>query len=408
MSEKSGYNWIVSQIGARQHYAVPRAFQLHGRLEVFYTELWCRWGASLLKRGPKALRAFAGRHHADLPSSKVVAFNWHSLTRRHASAGSTEEEFLEHKKIGEEFAGLVNRSLERKQLDPMRDVFFGFDTGCLETIRMFKERGHVTIVDQIDPGRVEEEIVVAESRKWAGWQKVPGRIPDAYYQRLSAEWEEASLVLVNSQWTRQALVKQGVKDGKIIVVPQAFEAQGEEATIKHNPDRALTVLWIGSVILRKGIQYLIEAARELKDENVKFVIAGPVGISPEAVATAPANMQFLGRVTRNQTAELYREGDVFVLPTLSDGFAMTQLEAMARAMPVITTPNCGEVVTDGLDGLIVPACDSRELARAIGRLAGDRKLLAEMSRAAVEKSTRFSLKVYCQRVEAAVGSLRGD
>src|SRR5258708_6245032 len=69
------FSWIVSQIGARQHYGVPRGFFYKNELRTLYTEVWCRWGHSLLRRGPKPARAFAGRYHPDIPNSKVVAFD---------------------------------------------------------------------------------------------------------------------------------------------------------------------------------------------------------------------------------------------------------------------------------------------------------------------------------------------
>jgi len=83
---------------------------------------------------------------------------------------------------------------------------------------------------------------------------------------------------------------------------------------------------------------LIEAARLLTHEDVRFDIVGPIGISRDAVASAPSNMRFHGRVSRDQAADWYRQSDVFVLPTISDGFALTQLEAMAHGLPVIATP----------------------------------------------------------------------
>jgi glycosyltransferase involved in cell wall biosynthesis len=169
----------------------------------------------------------------------------------------------------------------------------------------------------------------------------------------------------------------------------------------------LTVLWIGSVILRKGIQYLIEAAKLLKDnQRVRFVVGGPVHISDEALKSAPPNMQFLGRITRDQTEDWYRNADVFVLPTISDGFAITQVEAMAQALPVITTPNCGDVVTHGVDGLIVPPADGKALAEAIERLDQDRQLLREMAYRALDKSAHFYLPRQAQLVEEAVTNYR--
>jgi len=93
----------------------------------------------------------------------------------------------------------------------------------------------------------------------------------------------------------------------------------------------------------------------LKDEAIHFDVVGPIGISEEALACVPSNMTFHGPVSRDRTEAYYRSADLFVLPTLSDGFALTQLEAMTHGLPVIATPNCAEVVSDGVDGLIVPA-----------------------------------------------------
>jgi glycosyltransferase involved in cell wall biosynthesis len=151
------------------------------------------------------------------------------------------------------------------------------------------------------------------------------------------------------------------------------------------------VLFLGQVILRKGIQYLIEAAMLLRNEAIHFDIVGSIGISDQAVSSAPSNMTFHGPVSRDRTEGFYRSADLFVLPTLSDGFALTQLEAMAHGLPVIATPNCGEVVTDGVDGLIVLASDSNALAEAFQLLIQDPEKLRSMSAATGAKVEQFSL-----------------
>jgi glycosyltransferase involved in cell wall biosynthesis len=165
-------------------------------------------------------------------------------------------------------------------------------------------------------------------------------------------------------------------------------------------------MWLGQVILRKGIQYLVEAARELQVRDIRVVVVGPVNISAEAAASAPSNVTFTGRVTRDRAVAMYREADVFVLPTISDGFAITQIEAMAQGLPVIATPRCGNVVTQGVDGLIVPAGESVGLARAIARLDDDRDLLRSMSAAALLKSRQFTLDHYAERLEREVAKRR--
>lgn len=405
------HQWIVSQIGWRQHYGLPRGFENTGQLKRFYTDAWCpRFLRPLFRRGPGAMRAFATRWHGEVPAGKLVSYNFWAIQDALRAAwtknATIEQTYLDYLRIGRRFDRAVARDLEQPgRLDASQDAFFGFNTGSLQTLQMLRSRGVRNVLDQIDPGKVEEDMVFAEAEKWPGWQAAPGRVPREYWDHMAAEWAAADLVLVNSDWSRKALMQQGVPDEKICIVPVAYEPDVGPIPLPRRGNAPLTILWLGSVILRKGIQYLIEAAKLLSDTSLKFVIAGPLGISAQALATAPANMKFIGRVTRDQTDPVYQQADVFVLPTISDGFAVTQVEAMSKGLPVIATPNCGQVVTDGLDGLIVPACDAAALANAIAKLDQDRHLLAEMSHNAFLRSTQFLLPNQARQVEAAVRAL---
>lgn len=405
----ANYNWIISQIGARQHYGVPRGFEYLGCLKRLYTDVWCPQGHSFFQKLGRSGRAYAGRYHSHIPRSKVVSFNTVGFYNEFLAkrCKTLEPLYLQFMKTGSSFASRVRDDLMKdKTLDPGKDCYFGFNTGCLETQEYLKEKGVFTIVDQIDPGKFEEDLVHEESIKWPGWQRVQGRIPEEYFQRLMREWELADQVLVNSQWSKDALANQGVPRSKIIIVPLAYEPSEIHVVPKTPHNKPLNVLWLGQVNLRKGIQYLVQAAKLLVNENIRFVIAGPIDLTPEALREAPANMQLVGRVTRDMTAQFYREADVFVLPTLSDGFAITQIEAMGFGIPVITTPNCGQVVDDGKDGLIVPAADAKSLADAILKLEKNRKLIQEMSRNALLKSTQFRLPVQAEGIERAVLAAR--
>ncbi len=321
---------------------------------------------------------------------------------------SGPDQYLQYLREGSAFSSQVNRHMRRRPLEADRDAFFGFFTGCLETLEVLKERQVLTIVDQADAGRTHYDVAVREAMKWPGWQEVPPEAPEDYYARLSKEWELASMVLVNSRWSKSALIEQGVPSEKIVVVPCAYEASPVRTRAKREKSRTLSVLWAGNVVLAKGIAYLIEAAKLLSNEDVRFVVAGAIGISDAAIALAPDNVTFLGRVTRDRMDEIYREADIFIFPTLSDGFGMTQVEAMGHGLPVIATPNCGDVVSDGLDGFIVPAGDARALAEAVNRFASQKDLVEEMSARALEKSRQFTLAGYTSRLTEAVDQYRGD
>jgi glycosyltransferase involved in cell wall biosynthesis len=94
-----------------------------------------------------------------------------------------------------------------------------------------------------------------------------------------------------------------------------------------------------------------------------------------------------------------------MLPTLSDGFAITQLEAMAHAVPIIATPNCGAVVTHGKDGFVVPIRDSAALAGTIQKYLKEPGMLTAHSSAAVKKAAEFSLEYLSTRLSELERSL---
>lgn len=411
IAESGNTRWIVSQEGSRETYAVPVSFHRQGALRLMYTDIWWPWCRSLMKHGGAGTRALATRFNPEIPPERVVSFTPYATfwrANRHLRRLSPDRDTLsgEFCSFGRWLALHVRGHIENIELDPERDHFFGFNSNCLETLELLKERNIFTVVDQVDPGLVEENIVVEEAERWPGWEGIPGRMSQAYWDRVKAEWTVANLVLVNSDWSRDALVRQRVPFEKIIVVPLAIDSTAGHSSTPINPTGPLKVLWLGSVILRKGIQYLVEAARKLERHKVEFLLVGPVGISEQAIRSFPANIKMIGRVTRDQLSLHYRQAHVFVLPTLSDGFAITQLEAMSHGLPVIATPNCGRVVTDGVDGLIVPARDAAALADALGRLNNDRDLLRAMSSNALLTASKFNLSSHGRLIQQSVAELR--
>jgi glycosyltransferase involved in cell wall biosynthesis len=402
---------VCAQVGAREHYAIPRALSSMELLHTLLTDLWAgpRWRHRAL--AVETARRFTTRWHEEIPDERVIAFTktalWHAAMGLWRTNLTTEEKSIEYLRVGERFARACRRYLARQlKSSSAPSTFFAYTTGALEVLEFLKERGIPTIVDQIDPARAEEEIVCREEELWPGWAEPPGRIPDVYFDRLTAEWKHASIVVVNSEWSQAGLIQQGVPREKLRVLPLAYDTPARTDRAERSSHRK-TILWLGQVVLRKGIQYLMAAAKLLPAQRLHFVVAGPIGISDEAVRSAPSNMSFVGPITRDRVPDLYLAGDLFVFPTLSDGFGVTQLEAMAHGLPVIATKNCGQVVEHGVNGLVVPARDPEALAEAIQVVFDDRRLAA-MSLAARETAGRFSLQMLSARMRVILNELRAE
>jgi glycosyltransferase involved in cell wall biosynthesis len=149
--------------------------------------------------------------------------------------------------------------------------------------------------------------------------------------------------------------------------------------------------------LRKGVAQLLEAVKLLSGEQVEFWFVGPTQISvPEDLRLHP-QIRWLGVAPRVAVDSYYRDADVFILPTLSDGFGLTQLEAQAWKLPVIATRYCGDVVRDGLNGVILEEVSGREIADVLLEfLRSPEKLAAMSARSGVDE--RFGLKAYLDRI----------
>lgn len=404
--------WFCSQLGGREHYAIPRALHAIGALEGLLTDFWADpQTRRILDAFPgKTFRSLAARHHPEVPNEMVNSWNarsmgWELLARRMAREGGVNGRYRGYNNVGRRFSDVLIRHFSKLRELPENSLFFGFDTCGLEVMKYLQQRGVPCVLDQIDPGRVEMEMVQAEQEEWPGWEDQRLEIPEEFFERHHMEWEIADRVVVNSEWSRKALVQQGVQSAKIAVIPLSFELHSrsremengrvanrfKDSCLQFSTNRPLKVLFLGQVMLRKGIQYLARAAELLRYEPVSFDIVGPIQISDKAVGFVPNNMRFHGRATRDEIHRWYQGADVFVLPTISDGFAITQIEAMANGLPVIATPNCGEVVSDGVDGWIVPPRDPVALAAAIQQYLQEPTTLAEHQYAAVEKSKQFTL-----------------
>lgn len=398
---KRGIQVVVAHKGAREHFLAARALHRSGQLAALVTDWYSPLPGGVKSVVARALPSVAralGAVSDELPRSKIIALNGFGLAsriklRRADKAGRLLEA------MAEDDAAFARR-VARLRL-PAHDAFLGFSYAALEALRVEKRRGALTLVDQIDPGRMEWDLIREESERWPAFAEPMGDPPAGYYERAEEEWKTADLVLVNSQWSRDAIVKQGADPTRVEVIPLAYEVSSDGERVSRN-DAPLTVLWVGSVILRKGIQYLLEAAKLLANEPVEFVIAGPLGIRAEAFDGLPSSVRYMGPVPRSEASRLYRSADVFVLPTISDGFAITQVEALAHGAPVIATPNCGEVVEDGRTGFIVPPRDAYALAAAIRRFISDRNLANSMRDACRAVAGRFSIEAYGQRLNEII------
>lgn len=368
--------WICCQLGAREHYAVPRALHRAGALRGLVTEAWCPPGSAPIDLSGAGLRRLAERHEPELDSATVSHFTARALGFELGERLRRRSGWASMMARNDWFQTQALKALARFEAPAGETVLFAYSHAAGRLLDYARSRGWHTVLGQIDPGIEEERLIareVAAHPRWAvNWAPAP---PD-YWDAWRRECDLAERIVVNSGWSASLLARAGVDDGKVDVVPLVLEgAQSAAAPPRRYPaafgrDRPLRVLFLGVLTPRKGLRAVLDAIELLRgDETVEFRFVGPQpdgGTLPLTSAPdARPRVIFEGAVPRSETGRFYAEADVFLFPTLSDGFGLTQLEARAWRLPTIASSHCGEVVTDDIDGLLLPSVDGMAIRDAL-------------------------------------------
>lgn len=401
MNEEIGSNpfdWITCQIGAREHFSVPRALHSAGRLSALYTDIWF---------SPQSLFSkIRGYQYPDLPPSCIHSFNgaflWMTAVRHFFSRDFTRSTVA----YNELFQKKVLKKLSATdRVDNPNKILFSYSYAAKNLFRYAKKKQWKTVLGQMDGGEEEEKIVQKLHEQhphlrssWKPW-------PKSYWEDWSEECSMADTIIVNSEWAKTLLVKRKISIHKIKLLPLVYPAQvsmqmkPKSYPARFNAARPLRVLFLGQVILRKGIAELFESIKALQNEPIEFYIVGnrEVRIPPEIRNNK--KVHFFERVPIMKTASFFRDADLFVLPTHSDGFAITLLEAQAWKLPIITSRFCGNVVRSGETGMIMDQVKSNLLTDAIKNCYGSPSLLQRFSDQIDSARNEFSLVTLSRQLQ---------
>jgi glycosyltransferase involved in cell wall biosynthesis len=272
----------------------------------------------------------------------------------------------------------------------------------LDLVRAAKARGLFVVHEQIiNPhvGRILRE----ERQRFPGieaqdsLEEVEGGIA-----RDEAQWRLADLVLGASRFVCDEVLEHGISPERVVEVPYGIPASWLTVVPNPVPRR---ILFVGSVGLRKGVHYLAAASRILRQRGVAHEVRVIGPYDPSVVARPEfAGLYYAGQVPRALVRAEFQTADLFVFPSLAEGFALVHLEALACGVPVVTTLNCGSVVRDGEEGCIVPIRDATALADRVELLVTDRALRARMSLAARARAAEFVWDRYANRL---IGAIQG-
>jgi starch synthase len=312
----------------------------------------------------------------------------------------------------------VYRSLDRRVSRRLRTGLFtgvyAYEDGAAATFREAKKRGCATYYDlPIGYWRAARVLLTEEAQREPAWASTLIGNEDSPEKtaRKDEELSLADVIFVASSYTLKTLRSAPALTAPIEVIPYGAPPRPAHAPQRANrnerEDRPLRAIFVGSLGQRKGLSYLFEACRRL-GSSVELTIIGTQPLQP--CAALDAELKRVRWIPSCPHAEVLTEmaaHDVFVFPSLFEGFGLVLLEAMAMGLPILTTAHTAgpDLIDDGVEGFIVPIRSADAIAEKLELLRRNRPLINEMGARAAERAKHFTWQAYGERLSARVAGL---
>lgn len=305
---------------------------------------------------------------SEIPSSLIHSLRWHpvrliSFMERPYYYGA-KKKYLDW---------IASRQLETGRYD----LFHSWSGDCLQSLRVAKRRGIPSLVEiptwHRDRGKAIPRASSAPAPK-QGWKQ--NLLLDR--DRFLEEYDLANLLVVLSEKAAETFRVQGFTEEKLFYLPRGVDVE----RFKPGPRPPIfRAVFSGALIERKGIHHLLEAWHRLNLRDAELWLVGSVHdeAKPHLKRFWRDNIRVVGFA---KNVENYlSQGTIHVFPSTCEGSAKVTYEAAACGLPQITTRESGDVVNDGIEGMIIPPGDGDALADAILHLYEHPEIVSRMGTA---------------------------
>lgn len=397
--------------------ALLDAAQQQAKLGLFATALGFSGTPGWFGLMPGGLRSELGRRCYSVPGDKFISRPLRETTRlfsrklglsglsRHetgwASVDSVYRDLDRH----------VARKLSAWTRSRSLDVVYAYEDGALATLTEAKRLGLKAAYDlPIAYWQTVRRLLEEEAQRLPEWEPTLGSTQDSDEKlaRKTEELKAAEFVVCPSQFVLDSIpaeLRQGrrclvVEFGSPTVVPR-------ERT--KPAGRKIRFLFAGSMGQRKGLADLFAAFRLLKRSDVELVVMGTPAMPLEFYRKHGGDFTYEAPRPHGEVLKLMDSCDVLVLPSIAEGRALVQQEAMSRGLPIIVTKNAGgeDLVDEGQTGFLVPIRSPEAIAGKINWIADHADHLPDMARAAQEKAARLTWPDYGRKILEALGPAGG-
>jgi len=254
----------------------------------------------------------------------------------------------------------------------------------------------------------QRELLDSEAEVWGG---KPPIIDEWVIDRELREYGAADLIEVPSTFAAETFTRAGVPYDRLLIAPLGVNLDRFSGTPRA-PSSTFNVLYVGQVSLRKGVLYLLQAFSRVLHPKKSLRIVGSMSDGFTDLIRRHRipldGVEFVDAMPQSSLENEYRWADLFVLPSIEDGFGMVMAQAMACGAPVLATTNSGarDILDEG-SGLVVEAGSADALFEQMQQMADDVEARSSLSRGALRRVAELNgWQAYGEAFKAGLARLR--
>lgn len=288
------------------------------------------------------------------------------------------------------------------------DTVYLWPNTSIETFRKVKETSKPIFLERINCYTKQAKFILDDAYRHLGIEP-QHEITAANIQQEDEEISLADFIFCPSPEVKKSFIEAGVSEYKLLSTSYGWSPKRfSDLPIKKIVSDTITVIFVGTVCVRKGAHLLLRAWEKAGIKG-KLILYG--SMEPAIAETCSTILTRSDVIYRNYNDDItlaYREADFFVFPSLEEGSALVIYEAMANGLPVLTSPmGGGGIVRDGKDGIIVSPYDEEGLVTGLQQLANCADLRLRMSDSARQRAEEFTWeKVARRRAELVLDRLK--
>jgi glycosyltransferase involved in cell wall biosynthesis len=291
-----------------------------------------------------------------------------------------------------------DRLVARNHL-PGSAAVYGFEHACLESFLEQKKRNGLCIYEMpITHHRTTSELLDPE------FESLPEIVTrcDRHLQRMAPRRNErkdhelqlADHVITYTTFAKRSLMKAGVPDSRISVIPLGAPPPDPPTVRATSP---FIFLSAGTQSVRKGVHYLLQAWHKLAPKgDVELWLVGKMSLPQHLTRRLPGKVVVMNSVPQAELCAIYRRANALVFPSLCEGFGMVITEAMSKGLPVITTENTAgpDLIQHGRNGFLIPVRDVNRLEGTMQWCLDNRRQVQEIGQEGARTAARWQWSDY--------------